>query len=143
SWSALLPWMMAAEIMDISPWHGWQISNGENVSMGPMVTPAGRVTLERLDHVVTLRQGDAILLETSLPGRMTQIEIGRDRIALTLPEARPAGAFLRTGLRGARGIAMAQQGGTALLPQIRDGLAELPLIAGDGQNRLVVLLERE
>ena len=40
-------------------------------------------------------------------------------------------------------IAMAQQGGTALLPALKDGIAELPLIAGDGKTRLVALLERD
>lgn len=143
SWSALLPWMMASEIMDISPWHGWQIANGENVSLGPVVTPAGRATLERLDRVVTLRQGETILLQSNLPGRLSRIEVTPQRIALDLPDRRPTGGFLRIGLRGARGIAMAQQGGTALLPSLRDGMAELPLIAGDGKTRLVALLERD
>ena len=107
------------------------------------MTPAGRATLERLDRVVTLRQGDTILLQSNLPGRLSRIEITPHRIALELPDRRPAGSFLRIGLRGARGIAMAQQDGTALLPTIKDGIAELPMIAGDGKTRLVALLERD
>lgn len=141
SWSALLPYMMSAEIMDISPWHGWQIANGDNVSLGPVATPAGRIVLERNDRVVSLRQGGTVLLATNLPGRLTRLELTRHRIALDLPDARPEGGWLRIGLRGSAGVALAQQAGTALLPTVRDGIAELPVIAGNGKNRLVVLLE--
>jgi putative isomerase len=141
SWSALLPYVMAAEIMDFSPWHGWQIANGDNVSLGPVATPVGNVILERHDRIVTLRQNEVALLETNLPGRLTQVAIARDRLSLILPDGRPKGGWLRLALRGAKGIAMAQQGGTALLATLKDGMAELPLIAGSGKNRLSVLLE--
>jgi putative isomerase len=103
TWGALLPALAAAEIMDVNPWNGWEIANtGEDVSMGPMQTPAGAARLRIADGRMTLFLRERALLATDLPGRFTQLRFEPGSAALTLPRSVPPAAWidlpaLRTG----------------------------------------------
>ena len=71
SWSALLPFIAQAEVMDFSPWRGWQLRNeGEDFSFGPVMTPLGLVTVARKKGTLTLTRGTEIVFKTSEQGRI-------------------------------------------------------------------------
>ena len=57
-WGALIPALGVAEVTDISPWDGWSIVNrGDDLSLGPLLTPAGRITVSVEEGALTLRRG--------------------------------------------------------------------------------------
>ena len=91
-WGALMPLMGVGEVMDFSPWSGWEVCNdGAPMILGPVQSPAGAVSVAVADGVLTLARGADILLETDLVGRLTHL-LWRDRlVSLRLPRAvRPA-----------------------------------------------------
>jgi putative isomerase len=143
SWSALLPYMIAAEIMDVSAFDGWEIVNGPgDVTIGPIGTPAGMLTLERRKGTLSLRRGNRPFLATNVPGRIHGIDWATDRLRLTLPDKRPKGGWIRVALAGARGIALAQQGGHALTVTTAGDTAEIAIRPGSDDNNMIVLFER-
>jgi putative isomerase len=143
SWSALLPYMIAAEIMDVSAFDGWEIVNAPgDVTIGPIGTPAGTLTLERRNGTVTLHRGKNAIFATNVPGRLHCIDWAMDRVRLALPDERPEGGWVRVALGVARGIALAQQGSHTLTAKAVNGMAEIAVRPGSGDNNLVVLLDR-
>ncbi|MBB2203027.1 MGH1-like glycoside hydrolase domain-containing protein [Gluconacetobacter tumulisoli] len=77
SWGAMLPMLGVAEVMDINPWSGWEITlAGEDARLGPVCSPIGRVTLETTGGVTTLRHGDIPVLRTDATGRLTDLHFG-------------------------------------------------------------------
>lgn len=87
SWGALMPALGVAEIMDVTPWGGWEITHGADGSLGPVLVPGGRATLETGKGVMTLRLNGQPLLRTSLKGRFRNVAFGRGSVRLTLPPA--------------------------------------------------------
>ncbi|MEX0810072.1 MAG: trehalase family glycosidase [Dongiaceae bacterium] len=148
SWSALLPYMASAEIMDVSAFGGWEIVNAAgDATIGPVGTPAGPMTLERRDGVVTLRRGAHALFASNIPGRLHGIDWSADRLRLTLPDNRPEGGWIRIAHREdvkgrAPALALAQQSGHALTAKAAGDMVEIAIRAGTGDNDLVLLLKR-
>jgi putative isomerase len=71
SWSALLPFIAHARIMSFSPWRGWQLRNdGNDFTLGPVMTPLGTVTLTRRDGKLSLARGEEIVFTTENQGRV-------------------------------------------------------------------------
>jgi putative isomerase len=113
-WGALMPWLAAAEIADFNPWHGWAITHdGTPFRHGPFRTPAGSATLSGREGVLTLSLNDAPLFATNLRGRIAEIEIGAERIELTLPAIASEGFWIE--IRG-RDIATASIEGRRITP---------------------------
>ncbi len=95
-WGALIPAMAVGDVSDISPWFGWDIDTaGEDVVLGPIESPAGRVTVSMSSGVVTIRKGTALLLETDLPGRLTHLRLEPGRVSFTVETAARPDSFLR------------------------------------------------
>lgn len=87
NWGALMPLMAVGEIMDVSPWGGWEIVNdGTPVRLGPVESPVGPVTVTVEDGIATLSRGAAPLLSTGVRGRLSGLSVGSGRVAATLPE---------------------------------------------------------
>ncbi len=96
SWGALMPVMAVGEIMDVDPWNGWVVVNdGEPFSLGPIESPVGPVTVAVADAILTLAKGDTALLVTNILGPVSQLRLGDGQLALTLPGAVGAEAFIR------------------------------------------------
>jgi putative isomerase len=84
-WGALMPYMAVAEVTDVSPWNGWEIAHGTDVTVGPLRMPAGHVTIRSADGRMTVSLGSDILLDATVPGRYRQIEFGPHACRLILP----------------------------------------------------------
>ncbi|WP_439619019.1 MGH1-like glycoside hydrolase domain-containing protein [Shinella sp.] len=94
-WAALLPMMAVGEICDFDPWRGWSINNsGDDVSLGPILTPAGAAMVTIRDGLLTLALDGKDFLRTRLRGRLSDIVIEKGSVSLTLlPEAAGEGAI--------------------------------------------------
>ena len=112
-WGALIPALGVAEVTDVSPWEGWSIVNrGDDLSLGPLLTPAGRITVSVEEGALTLRRCALMLLRTTAKGRITHLELDRGRIAMRLPEQQEA-ARMTLAVRGE--VMRAELNGTAIL----------------------------
>ena len=86
SWGALMPLMSVGEISDVSIWNGWEIvNNGDDVSLGPIETPIGQVSIAVERGRLSLRCGQESLFETTLRGRLARIVWERSGISMILP----------------------------------------------------------
>ena len=104
-WSAMLPLMATADIMDFSPWRGWSVTHaGPDVLFGPVDSPLGKVRLAVRQGSLTLARGANVVFETDRQGTFSQIDFGPASFScrvpagasgstLALPQI-PAGAFV-------------------------------------------------
>ncbi|MGE0210754.1 MAG: trehalase family glycosidase [Parvibaculaceae bacterium] len=140
SWSALLPFMQAARAMDFSPWDSWEVVNaGEDLEIGPLLTPAGRATLTRRAGSLALRVGERVLFETNIRGRIARLELGEGRLSLRLPEEVSAKAWIRLPQVSGASLRLAQAGKRDLkVAKGRTGV-QLALTAADAGKDLVAV----
>jgi putative isomerase len=140
SWSALLPFMAAAELMDISPFEGWTLTNrppGE-ARLAPVLMPGGPVSLERKDGVLTLmRHGEPVFV-TNIAGRITGLVLSDERVECTLPTALAGGAKLR--VRSNRNVLLCRQAGRDLAPAAENGWIDVTLGATGADRETFRLL---
>lgn len=134
SWSALLPYMAAAEIMDVSPFEGWTLTNhaSDNGRLAPVLMPGGPVSVERKDGVLTLMRHGAPLFATDIAGRITGLVLSDQRVELELPGGLAAGAKLR--VRTSRDVLLCRQAGHDIAPTTADGWIHVALRA-TGRDR--------
>ena len=86
-WGALMPLMAVGEITDVTPWHGWSLTNtGEDVDLGPLQSPIGSIKLSTRNGRLTLVRGSEPLLRTTLTGTMTHLEIRTGVLGFVLPD---------------------------------------------------------
>jgi putative isomerase len=84
-WAALLPMMAVGEICDFDPWRGWTITNsGEDVSIGPMLTPAGSATVTIRDGLLVLALNGNDFLRTRIRGQMSNIVVEKGNVSFTV-----------------------------------------------------------
>lgn len=139
AWTALLPWMRAAEAMDFSPWDGWTVANGADGDFGPLVTPAGLVSLQRKEGAISLVRRERVLFSTNAPGLLKQIAWEEGRLSLVLPDALPAGMWLRLPRVAPAGVLIARAGDSVIAPVAHGDGAELPLGPAASSVRLIVV----
>lgn len=71
SWSALLPFMRHAKVMSFLPWQGWVLRNeGEDFTVGPVMSPLGSVMVTRKGKTLTIRRGEEIVFTSDKQGRI-------------------------------------------------------------------------
>lgn len=139
SWGALLPMMAVGEVMDVTPWRGWELVNdGQPLRLGPLESPVGPVTVTVDKGVLSLAKGSQLLLATDLP-RLSHLVIEPAQIAMTLPEDLAGETFVRLpGLTAAR-VLQARLGDQALACEDKDGLLlRLPDSAAGQRLRLLL-----
>lgn len=91
-WGALLPLLGAAEVSDVTPWHGWEIAHGgDDLRLGPFLAPAGTATIAVAGGELTLSLQGRPALRSRLPGRYRRLRFSPEFIGLELPEV-PEGA---------------------------------------------------
>jgi putative isomerase len=129
SWSALLPYMDLAELMDISPFDGWTLTNRaeDEGALAPVLTPSGPVAVERLNGVLTLLRHGEPFFTTDVTGRITHLVLTEEQVACALPAKLAAGARLRVRSKGT--ILLCRQASLTLTPQVADGWIEIILQA--------------
>ena len=92
---ALMPAMAVGDVTDVSPWSGWEVTNGgQDVVLGPIESPAGPVTVSVSGGVLAIRKGDRLLLETDLPGTLTDLRIEAGRVSFVLASTAKAESFV-------------------------------------------------
>ncbi|MSP83443.1 MAG: hypothetical protein EXQ94_11085 [Alphaproteobacteria bacterium] len=92
AWGALLTLIEVAETIDVDPWEGWTLTNrGEDVAIGPIVTPVGTATVTVRDGCLTLVRNDEPIFVTDARGRWRGLRIGRERFEAIAP-ADPSGS---------------------------------------------------
>jgi putative isomerase len=75
-WAALLPLMAVGEVVDFNPWSGWTLSNsGRDVTLGPMLSPAGKIDVSIAAGVMSLRRNGRPFLTTTLRTTLSGIAI--------------------------------------------------------------------
>lgn len=90
AWGALMPAIAVAESADVTPWSGFEVTHGESICLGPLLTPLGMTTIDAGSGVLSITAGGEKRLATSIKGRLTEIELGAGAASLVLP-AGPAG----------------------------------------------------
>ncbi len=109
-WGALMPAMAVGEVMDVSPWSGWEVTNtGADVELGPIESPAGAVTVAVSGGVLSIRAGDRPILETDIVGTLTGLRVCPGRLSFTIAAGTDADATLR--LPGVAGPLLAARAG--------------------------------
>lgn len=84
-WSALLPLMAVGEICDFDPWRGWTITNsGEDVFIGPMLTPAGTATVAINNGLLVLSLNGNDFLRTSIRGQFSEIAVNNSSVSFSV-----------------------------------------------------------
>jgi putative isomerase len=89
-WGALMPAIAVAELTDITPWGGWEVTHGESICLGPLLTPLGAATVESGEGVLRITASGQPRFATNIKGRMTHLDLGAPGAGVTLP-AGPAG----------------------------------------------------
>ena len=84
-WGAMLPLIGVGEVMEISPWGGWQIAVEDDVRLGPVRAPAGEVMLTIEGEAMSLTRGGALVFGTrGFRGRLSDLSVSKTRLAMTL-----------------------------------------------------------
>jgi putative isomerase len=89
-WGALMPAIAVAEATDINPWAGWEVTHGESICLGPLLTPIGLATIESGEGVLRITTAGEQCFATSIKGRLTHLELGPKSAGAILPPG-PAG----------------------------------------------------
>ncbi len=84
-WGALMPAIAVAETTDITPWDGFEVTHGESICLGPLLTPLGMTTIDSDSGVLTVTTSGERRLATSLKGRIARIELRRNSASMLLP----------------------------------------------------------
>jgi hypothetical protein len=121
--------MDLAELMDISPFDGWTLTNRseDEGALAPVLTPSGPVAVERLSGVLTLLRHGEPFFTTDVMGRITELVLTEEQVACTLPAKLAGGARLR--VRSNRKVLLCRQAGHDLTPGLADGWIEITLAA--------------
>jgi putative isomerase len=88
-WGALMPAIAVAETTDITPWGGFEVTHGESICLGPLLTPLGRTTIEsgpgEDGSILAITIGGQVCLRTSIIGRLRHIELQARTVSVELP----------------------------------------------------------
>jgi putative isomerase len=85
SWGALMPALGVAEVMDVTPWSGWELTHAADGRLGPMLSPGGRAMVEVAAGVLSLSLDGRIVLRTNLTGRFCHLRLSEQGTRLGLP----------------------------------------------------------
>ena len=137
-WAAMLPLMAAGEIIDFDPWSGWTVRNtGEDLSIGPMLSPAGTLHISVNAAVLSMTINDRIVLQTDLQTTLSQIEMGAGRFAFTIAPV-ASGGFIDLGGIHAGNATVTRMDGTVIRHGANAGGIRVEIAESAGMQRLEV-----
>jgi len=143
-WGVLMPAMGVGEIVDVTPWEGFAVvHDGRPVRLGPLETPAGRVTVESDGAVLSLSRGGAAVFSTNVRGRLTHLRLDAGGLSVTLPAGEEAGILRLPGVPDGAIVAAAIGGGPVIWRPDGDGVAVGVPRGRTAPMRLVVAVDRE
>lgn len=110
-WGVLMPITALNETIDVTPWHGWEITHrAGDWQLGPLLAFGRSAELVAKGGRFTLKLDGKTVFATDIPGRFRQVEIGAGRIAFEPPSG--GGHIYLPG-----NVIHASYGGTTLVPQ--------------------------
>lgn len=87
-WGLLLPLLAVNEIVDVTPWHGWEITHQPgNWRLGPLNAFGSTAEIAANGGRLTLALAGKRVFATDIPGRFRQMEIAPRGIAFAPPIA--------------------------------------------------------
>ena len=140
-WAALLPMMAVGEICDFDPWRGWTITNsGEDVSMGPMLTPAGSATVTIRDGHLTLALDGADFLRMRMRGKLSDIVVGKGHVSFSVSAAEPVEGTIELLTAGSHALVLTEgENGAGAWNQLVDQEITVPASSGRFATRFTVV----
>ena len=109
-----MPALGAAEVMDVTPWSGWELTHGADGTLGPLRSPGGRARVTIADGILTLVLDGRAFLRTNVTGRFRRLETGPFGARLEVP---PVGRDVT----GARWVEFQAYAGREVLAARLDG----------------------
>lgn len=117
-WGGLLPMLGVAELIDVTPWHGWEITHQVgDWSLGPLIAFGRSAVLAARNGRLSLRLDGIEVLQSTIPGRLRHIKIDADGFSCRLPDLLPAAVEIVLPQIPAAAIKRANYAGTALAPE--------------------------
>lgn len=140
-WAALLPMMAVGEICDFDPWRGWTITNsGEDVAMGPMLTPAGAAAVTIRNGLLVLALNGIDFLRTRIRGQLSNIVVGKDSIGFTVFAAETVtGTIELPALEEDAFVAVHAKDGDVNWERVLNGEIAVPAASGHEGTRIKVV----
>lgn len=137
TWGAMLPLLGVSQVMDIGPWHGWELANsGETVRLGPVSSPAGDVVVTVEAGTLTLSARGAVLFSTDYRGRISQIVVERGLLSVRFPEGCSGSASFRLGPDMAARLVSARLDGQEIATVPDDGCRVVDISGAGAGARL-------
>lgn len=85
-WGALMPWMGVAEVIDVNPWQGWEITHAPEADrVGPVLTPWGRAVVDSGGGRLGLALDGRSVLRTNVPGRFRRLLVTTEAVRMLVP----------------------------------------------------------
>ena len=92
-WGGLMPMMGVAELIDVTPWHGWEITHRPgDWSLGPVMAFGRQAVLTATQGCLSLSLDGIEILRSTVPGRLRQITLTARGFSCQLPDLLPDGA---------------------------------------------------
>lgn len=114
-WAALLPLMAVSEIVDFDPWRGWTLTNvGGDVSVGPMLSAAGRLHVTIEDAVLKASVNGRLRISTDIRGTLSKIVIQNGQFSCLIDPLDVKGSITLAGVN-ATDIVTARLNGEAII----------------------------
>lgn len=87
-WGVLMPLIAVNEIVDVTPWHGWELTHkAGDWHLGPLNAFGGKAEIRAKDGHLTLSLKDRVVFATDIIGRFRHLDIMPGRIAFEPPLA--------------------------------------------------------
>jgi putative isomerase len=87
-WGVLMPLVSVNEIVDVTPWHGWELTHKAGTwHLGPLNAFGGRVLIRVGDGRLTLTLNDRKVFATDIVGRFRHVDIKPGRLSFEPPLA--------------------------------------------------------
>jgi putative isomerase len=134
TWGALMPLLGVNEVMDVTPWRGWEISHdGGDSRLGPIESPIGSIVIVLAAAGWEIWKGQVLMLRSNIVGRFSHMRWRDGRIDMELPASLASDACLEFPALAAEEATMCRFGEMRIEPQrgqdghiIITGLPRLP-----------------
>jgi putative isomerase len=135
-WGVLMPLIAINEIIDVTPWNGWEITHpAGDFRLGPLQAMGGRMLLESVAGEMSIVLNGEVVLRTDISGRFRHFEISSKRIAFEPPVS---GGQVRLALLPPGRISQIRYGSDALSP-VADGAGSRIALPAGSTLRLCVI----
>lgn len=131
-WGVLMPIVALNETIDVTPWHGWEVTHGPgDWHVGPLAAFGGEADLRAAGGRLTLTLDGRVVFATEIAGRFRHVEIATGKISFEPP---PAGGRIFV----AGTVTRARYGDMSLTPVIAGAESVLTLPASATRQLCVI-----